>query len=80
MADKSQKKSVQFSAGLDDSFNTTKAGLTPSINRLAPQYRNPEERSTQAQAVAPPSSISRPNYEGNFVLLLYVFILKLVLC
>jgi hypothetical protein len=60
------KKSVQFSADIsDDNFNTTKVGLTPSVNRLAPRYKMPEERSAQAQCVAPPSSITRPNYEGT---------------
>mmetsp|Transcript_87018 Transcript_87018/g.170280 ORF Transcript_87018/g.170280 Transcript_87018/m.170280 type:complete len:307 (-) Transcript_87018:82-1002(-) len=59
-----QKKSVQFTADVgDDQFNTTKTGLTPSVNRLAPRYKEPKQRSAQAQCVAPPSTISRPNYE-----------------
>jgi hypothetical protein len=62
----SMKKSVQFTADVsDDHFNTTKVGLTPAVSRLTPKYRVPEERSTQAQCVAPPSSITRPNYEGR---------------
>ena len=63
-----QKKSVQFTADVgDDQFNTTKTGLTPSVNRLAPRYKEPKQRSAQAQCVAPPSTISRPNYEGILV-------------
>ena len=58
------KKSVQFTGEVEDNFNTSKLGLTPSVNRLTPRYKVPEERSAQAQCVAPPSSISRPNYEG----------------
>ena len=61
------KKNVQFSAEQEDNFNTSKVGLTPSINRLTPRYKVPEERSSQAQCVAPPSSITRPNYEGNLL-------------
>lgn len=64
------KKGVQFTTDVhDDNFNTTKVGLTPSAHRLAPQYRVPEERSAQAQCVAPPSSITRPNYEGQISVL-----------
>ena len=63
------KKSVQFTAELEDNFNTSKVGLTPSVNRLAPRYKMPEERSTQAQCVAPPSSITRPNYEGRCLMI-----------
>lgn len=40
-------------------FNTSKEACTPTINRVL--YRNPENRGSQS--VAPPSSISRPNYE-----------------
>lgn len=58
---KATKKKVQFS-NADDDFNTSKVALTPSVNRLAPTYRVPEERS--ALCVAPHSTISRPNYEG----------------
>ena len=57
-------KKVQFSnVQTHYDFNTTKVALTPSINRLAPTYKVPEERS--ASCVAPQGSISRPNYEGN---------------
>ena len=70
MAEKSRgKKSVQFNADVPadhDNFNTSSVGLTPAVNRLTPRYKMPEERSAQAQCVAPPSSITRPNFEGNF--------------
>ncbi|KAJ1415834.1 hypothetical protein B484DRAFT_352358 [Ochromonadaceae sp. CCMP2298] len=58
------KKKVQFDGTAPaDGFNTSKVALTPSVNRLAPAYRVPEERSSQALCVAPPSTISRPNFE-----------------
>ena len=59
------KKVVQFSSiqTTHYDFNTTNVALTPSINRLAPIYKVPEERS--ASCVAPQGSISRPNYEGK---------------
>lgn len=59
------KKVVQFSSiqTTHYDFNTTNVALTPSINRLAPTYKVPEERS--ASCVAPQGSISRPNYEGE---------------
>jgi hypothetical protein len=61
------KKRVQFDGTAPaDGFNTSKVALTPSVNRLAPAYRVPEERSSQALCVAPPSTISRPNFEGKF--------------
>eukprot|EP00598_Pedospumella_elongata_P005577 CAMPEP_0184973036 /NCGR_PEP_ID=MMETSP1098-20130426/4939_1 /TAXON_ID=89044 /ORGANISM="Spumella elongata, Strain CCAP 955/1" /LENGTH=306 /DNA_ID=CAMNT_0027495455 /DNA_START=107 /DNA_END=1027 /DNA_ORIENTATION=- len=67
MAEKSRgKKSVQFNADVPadhDNFNTSSVGLTPAVNRLTPRYKMPEERSAQAQCVAPPSSITRPNFE-----------------
>ena len=40
-------------------FNTSKEACTPQIIRVT--YRNPEDRGTVS--VAPPSSITRPNYE-----------------
>lgn len=40
-------------------FNTSKESCTPSITRVL--YRNPEDRAPLS--VAPPSSITRPNYE-----------------
>lgn len=69
MADKIKgKKSVQFNAEVTDHnvFNTSSVGLTPAVNRLTPRYKMPEERSAQAQCVAPPSSITRPNFEGTY--------------
>ena len=56
---------VQFSTSIgdDDNFNITKVALTPSVHKINPEYRVPEERS--AQSVAPESSISKPNYEGK---------------
>ncbi len=64
--EKPAKKTVQFSQDInDDDFNTSKVGLTPSVNRLTPRYKAPEERTAQVQCVAPPSSITRPNYEGK---------------
>lgn len=45
----------------DDSlaFNTSASHVTPSINRV--KYKNPSER--ESSCVAPPSTLSRPNYE-----------------
>lgn len=40
-------------------INSTKDACTPTINRVL--YRNPEDRASVS--VAPPSSITRPNYE-----------------
>lgn len=48
----------QLPPSLDD-FNTAKLGYTPKISGV--NYRNPHERLTEA--VAPPSSITRPNCE-----------------
>jgi len=60
------QKKVQFSTiQTHYNFNTTKVALTPSINRLTPTYKVPEERS--ASCVAPQGTISRPNYEGDEV-------------
>ncbi len=59
----SSKKKVSFLPQNESHFNTSKHALTPSLSRIiAPQYQKPEERS--AHCVAPPSTISRPNYEG----------------
>ena len=62
------KKVVKFSSveTTHYDFNTTNVALTPSINRLAPTYKVPEERS--ASCVAPQGSISRPNYEGEKII------------
>ena len=49
-----------------DSFNTAKMVLTPALKK-APAFKVPTNRS--ATSVAPPSTLSRPNYEG---LLYYV--------
>ena len=63
--DEKRKKSVQFRSS-DDSqglFNTSKIALTPSLKRInKPVFIKPEQRS--AECVAPPSSITCPNYEG----------------
>ena len=40
-------------------FNTSREACTPTIKRVL--YRNPEDRASLS--VAPPSSITRPNYE-----------------
>jgi hypothetical protein len=46
---------------LDDSlnFNTSKEAFTPSINRV--KYKNLKER--ENSCLAPPSTLTRPNYE-----------------
>lgn len=61
-----QKKSVQFSNTGDEFFEIPNHAWTTKLSENTPAYRNPEERSIQC--VAPTSSISRPNYEGNFTL------------
>ena len=68
--DDKRKKSVQFHSS-DDSqglFNTSKIALTPSLKRIKPVFIKPEQRS--AECVAPPSSITCPNYEGIFSIML----------
>ena len=63
-SDEKRKKSVHFRSS-DDSqglFNTSKIALTPSLKRIKPVFIKPEQRS--AECVAPPSSITCPNYEG----------------
>lgn len=58
-----KKKSVQFSgSGNEELFNTSKIAITPSLKKLNPVFVKPEERS--AECVAPPSTLTRPNYEG----------------
>ena len=61
---KETKKKVHFSNHLNDDslFNTSKIAFTPALNKIKPVYKNLEDRSPAC--VAPPSSISRPNYEG----------------
>lgn len=54
------KKSVQFS-NANDFFEISKNAWTPSLDTVTPVYRNPNERNLHS--VAPPSSLSRPNYE-----------------
>jgi hypothetical protein len=55
------KKSVQFSQ-TNDFFEISQKAWTASTDSLGSlKYRNPEERSHLS--VAPPSSLSRPNYE-----------------
>jgi len=54
------KKSVQFSAH-NDFFELSQKNWTCSLENITPEYRNPEQRSVHS--VAPPSSLSRPNYE-----------------
>lgn len=61
MEDKEQKK-VHFSHEDESIFNTSKHALTPALSRITNStYRVPEERANQC--VAPPSTITRPNYE-----------------
>ena len=60
-----KKKSVHFiRSGSDEQqlFNTSKIALTPSLKKIKPVFIKPEQRS--AECVAPPSSITCPNYEG----------------
>lgn len=62
-----RKKSVHFlnneQQGL---FNTSKIALTPSLKKIKPVFIKPEQRS--AECVAPPSSITCPNYEGIYLI------------
>ena len=84
---KETKKKVHFSQVNDEQlFNTSKIGLTPALNKIKPVYKSLEDRS--AGCVAPPSTISRPNYEGFFntmyqylisIILLQIFLRELVL-
>lgn len=61
-AAENQSRRVNFSDSNDEIvFNTSKAALTPALNRIAPEYRTPNERPTHC--VAPPMSIVKPNYE-----------------
>jgi hypothetical protein len=53
-----QKKQVNFASSLEEVFNTA---VHASATKT-PVYIKPEDR--QAHCVAPPSTISRPNYEG----------------
>lgn len=62
----SRKKTVQF----DEIFNTPKELLTPSLNKITPRYKNPEERSRQS--VAPFSTLLCPNYNGKIVGSIYL--------
>ncbi len=55
------KRKVHFLQEDESIFNTSKHALTPALSRVLPVYKNPEER--LAHCVAPPSTISRPNYE-----------------
>lgn len=58
------KKSVKFSNDSDEVFfEISQNAWTPNLNEATPVYRNPAERN--AQCVAPPSTLSRPNYEGK---------------
>ena len=72
MEDKEQKK-VHFSHEDESIFNTMKHALTPALSRITnSSYKVPEERASQC--VAPPSTISRPNYEGLQILLIFFFV------
>ena len=57
-----RKKSVHFRSNEQGLFNTSKIALTPSLKKIKPIFIKPEQRS--AECVAPPSSITCPNYEG----------------
>jgi hypothetical protein len=59
---KSSQRSVQFSEN-NDFFEISQQSWTLQLEDKQPIYRNPAERS--AMSVAPPSTLSRPNYEGN---------------
>lgn len=63
-AEGTKKKSVQFSVA-NDFFEISQKAWTPSLETIQPIYRNPEERCVHS--VAPPSSLSRPNYEGKVI-------------
>lgn len=60
------KRKVHFNEEDETVFNTSNHALTPVLSHVLPVYKNPEERT--ANSVAPPSTISRPNYEGNIQL------------
>lgn len=58
------RKGVHFSDKNEEHlFDTSKASLTPALEDITPTYRNPEER--PISNVAPESTLSKPNYEGN---------------
>lgn len=59
-----RKKSVHFRSNEQGLFNTSKIALTPSLKKIKPVFIKPEQRS--AECVAPPSSITCPNYEGIY--------------
>lgn len=63
---KGASKSVHFSAK-DDFFETSRQSWTPQLEQKQPVYRNPAER--PVMCVAPPSTLSRPNYEGTYLIL-----------
>lgn len=70
------KKTVQFSKSKDEVFFDSKNAWTKSLDEIAPTvYRNPEERSVQC--VAPPSTLSRPNYEGKPEIQFACFVIKI---
>jgi len=62
-----QKKSVQFSNAGDEFFEIHNHAWTTKLS-AENTHRNLDERTMHC--VAPPSSISRPNYEGMTKILL----------
>lgn len=53
--------STQEAASSSETFNTARLSFTPKISNV--YYKTPDER--EKSLVAPPSSLSRPNYEDN---------------
>jgi hypothetical protein len=53
--------SVQETASSSETFNTGRLSFTPKISNV--HYKTPDER--EKSLVAPPSSLTRPNYEDN---------------
>lgn len=58
----SSQKAVKFSEKTDF-FEISQQAWTPQLEEVQHVYRNPSERSVMC--VAPPSTLSRPNYEGT---------------
>lgn len=67
----SSKKSVNFGQNSEVIYSVSTKGWTPALDEIKPTYRQPEER--QVHCVAPPSTLSRPNHEGE-LRLVYAYV------
>lgn len=58
-----RRRQVSFDASVPDNvFNTAKYSHTPKISHRSIAYKDPTKRESST-VLAPPSSISKPNYE-----------------